>query len=284
MSHHPHDSQQDDELLQHFRQHSQGEPSAAIDALILAAARDALAPQPAKPKSDWSHRLHAWLFGPGGRTRWSAAFASLAIVGIGLSLTWRTQEQAPALYDAPAPMAAQAPAPLAREMAPSVAESRKQSADIAAKKTEQSAVLAESVDASAAYSAAPRMTLQAPAAKPAPVPSVEALADAAGSPAEEMASAPDQAFAVAKEKAAATARSKAEAQAEATLAGRMQGQQKLAEDASLQQRLLTVLQLRRDGQHEAAERLFDELSKAYPQHDVGAELRLLEQQKPGSSR
>lgn len=280
MSHHPHDSQQDDALLQHFRQHSQGEPSAALDALILAAARDAVAP-PAAP--GWSQRLHAWLFGPGGRTRWSAAFASLAIVGIGLSLTWRNQEQAPALYDAPAPMAAQAPAPLAREMAPSGAESRKQSAEMAAKKTEQSAVLAESVDGNAAFSAAPRIAFRAPAAKPAPAPSVEALADAAGSSAE-LASAADQARAVAKEKAAAIAMSKAEAQAEAKVAGRVQGQNMLAEDASLQQRLLSVLQLRRDGQHEAAERQLEAAKKAFPQQNVEAELRLLEQQKPGSSR
>lgn len=282
MSHHHHDSQQDDALLQHFRQHSQGEPSAALDALILAAAHDAVAPQAAKP--DWSQRLHAWLFGSGGRTRWSAAFASLAIVGIGLSLTWRTQEQAPALYDAPAPMAAQAPAPLARESAPAMAEARKQSAEIAAKKSAPAAELAEHIDANAGYSAAPRMALQAPAAKPAPAPSVEALADAVSSPAQEMVSTADQAFAAAKENAAATARSKAEAQAEASVAGRVQGQQKLAEDASLHQRLLSVLQLRRDGQHEAAERQLEAAKQAFPQQDVTAELRQLEQQSTGSSR
>ena len=39
MSQQPHDLQQERELLEHFRQHSQGEPSAAVDALILDAAR-----------------------------------------------------------------------------------------------------------------------------------------------------------------------------------------------------------------------------------------------------
>mgnify|MGYP001760950185 CR=1 FL=1 len=35
MSQQPHDLQQERELLEHFRQHSQGEPSAAVDTLIL---------------------------------------------------------------------------------------------------------------------------------------------------------------------------------------------------------------------------------------------------------
>mgnify|MGYP001761064875 CR=1 FL=1 len=34
MSQQPHDLQQERELLEHFRQHSQGEPSAAVDTLI----------------------------------------------------------------------------------------------------------------------------------------------------------------------------------------------------------------------------------------------------------
>ena len=57
-----------------------------------------------------AQRLHGWLFGRGSRTRWSVAFAGLATLGISLSLTWRTQEQAPTAYDMPAPVAAEAPA------------------------------------------------------------------------------------------------------------------------------------------------------------------------------
>lgn len=96
-------------LLEHFRAHSQDEPSAELDARILAAARAAQV----SSKPNWSQRLHAWLFGPGGRQRWSVAVAGLACVGIGVSLTWRTLEQTPDVYDAPMPRAVMAPAPAA---------------------------------------------------------------------------------------------------------------------------------------------------------------------------
>ena len=61
MSQHDQDLQQEQQLLEHFREHSQGEPSAAVDALILAAARQAVEP----PRPSLSQRLHAWLFGAG---------------------------------------------------------------------------------------------------------------------------------------------------------------------------------------------------------------------------
>ena len=73
MSQQPHDLQQERELLEHFRQHSQGEPSAAVDALILDAARQAVSPPAPRPNP--VQRLHAWLFGAGSRTRWSVAVA-----------------------------------------------------------------------------------------------------------------------------------------------------------------------------------------------------------------
>ena len=79
---HDQDLQQEQQLLEHFREHSQGEPSAAVDALILAAARQAVEP----PRPSLSQRLHAWLFGAGNRTRWSMAVAGLAVFGIGLNL------------------------------------------------------------------------------------------------------------------------------------------------------------------------------------------------------
>jgi len=74
-------------------------------------------------------RLHNWLFGA-GRQRWSLALAGLACVGVGVSLTWRTLERTPPVFDAPgevlmapamrsaapaAPMADAMPAPQARE-------------------------------------------------------------------------------------------------------------------------------------------------------------------------
>lgn len=93
-------------LLEHFRAHSRAEPSAELDARILAAARAAQV----SSRPSWSQRLHTWLFGAGGRQRWSLAVAGLACVGIGVSLTWRTLEQAPETYDAPMSRAVMAPA------------------------------------------------------------------------------------------------------------------------------------------------------------------------------
>lgn len=102
-------------LLEHFRAHSRAEPSAELDARILAAARAAQV----SSTPSWSQRLYVWLFGAGGRQRWSLAVAGLACVGIGMSLTWRTLEQAPETYDAPMPRAVMAPAaPVAEAEAP----------------------------------------------------------------------------------------------------------------------------------------------------------------------
>jgi hypothetical protein len=132
MSQHDQDLQQEQQLLEHFREHSRGEPSAAVDALILAAAHNALAD--AQPRLNWSQRLHAWLFGAGSRTRWSMAVAGLAVFGIGLNLSLHTRDQLPQTYDAPAP----ASAPALQEMAPApIAEAPKQSAEREYKKAEQ---------------------------------------------------------------------------------------------------------------------------------------------------
>ena len=110
-------------LLAHFRAHGSGEPSAELDARILAAASAAAreTQQPAKAESSWAQRLHQWLFGS-GRQRWSVAVAGLACVGIGVSLTWRTLEQTPETFDSVPPSvamspAAPAPAPMAAKRA-----------------------------------------------------------------------------------------------------------------------------------------------------------------------
>jgi hypothetical protein len=125
------------ELLAHFRAHGSGEPSAELDARILAAAsttaREAQQVQIDSDNAGWTQRLHQWLFGS-GRQRWSVAVAGLACVGIGVSLTWRTLELTPDASDAvpssvamspavpaPAPMAAKRAAesePMARMAMP----------------------------------------------------------------------------------------------------------------------------------------------------------------------
>ncbi|MFZ6046503.1 hypothetical protein ACFW0H_10285 [Pseudomonas sp. CR3202] len=102
------------ELLEHYRRHSHDEPSAALDQRILAAAAAQAAQNRAASRPSFGSRLQAWLFGPGGRQRWAVAVAGFATLGIGLSLTLRTQEQARQRFDAPpasvAPYSAPAPA------------------------------------------------------------------------------------------------------------------------------------------------------------------------------
>ncbi|MFJ3261903.1 hypothetical protein ACIPK7_16750 [Pseudomonas sp. NPDC086581] len=105
------------DMLEHYRRHSEEQPSAQLDARILATARAAV--QEKKPSL--GQRLHHWLLGSGSRQRWSVAVAGLATLGIGLSLTLRTYEESPNRYDAPvAPAMMRAPAP-APAMAPPAA-------------------------------------------------------------------------------------------------------------------------------------------------------------------
>jgi len=105
------------DMLEHYRRHIDEQPSAQLDARILAAARAAV--QERKP--GFAQRLHRWLLGAGSRQRWGVAVAGLATLGIGLSLTLRTYEEAPNRFDAPvAPAMMGAPAP-APAMAPPAA-------------------------------------------------------------------------------------------------------------------------------------------------------------------
>lgn len=277
------DLQQEQQLLQHYRQHSQGEPSAAVDALILAAARQAVAP--ATPSA--AQRLHGWLFGRGSRTRWSVAFAGLATLGIGLSLTWRTQEQAPTAYDMPAPVAAEAPAaPMLGEMAPQVArEAHQPSAEVEQKKVQAPSKKAESAESVAgavapkvAYRAAPSTNIlqpQAAPARPAAAPA-EALADFAAAPARDEA----QALAKAKQQAQTAARTWDEEQSVGL------GHSEVDEAPPLELRLHNILRLRAEGRQAEADQLLQALRAEYPQLDLDAELKRLQgaAEKPASSR
>ena len=293
MSQQPHDLQQERELLEHFRQHSQGEPSAAVDALILDAARQAVSPPAPRPNP--VQRLHAWLFGAGSRTRWSVAVAGLAVVGIGLNLALHTRDQLPPAYDAPAP----ASAPALQEMAP-VMEARKQSAEPEYKKAEQaqrSSAGSTSFAVSPAANAAPR-----PIAPPTPQAAapLEALADSAAPVEADVARDQAQPTAMLKQKAQAAARSseapeKLQAEASPKVLQETLNEDQLAETLGhsavpeappLELRLRTLLQLRRDGKQAEADRLLAALKQEFPQRDLEAELKRLqrEAEKPASSR
>ena len=293
MSQQPHDLQQERELLEHFRQHSQGEPSAAVDALILDAARQAVSPPAPRPNP--VQRLHAWLFGAGSRTRWSVAVASLAVVGIGLNLALHTRDQLPQTYDAPAP----ASAPALQEMAP-VMEARKQSAEPEYKKAEQaqrSSAGSTSFAVSPAANAAPK-----PIAPPTPQAAapVGALADSAAPVEADVARDQAQATAMLKQKAQAAARSsealeKPLAEASPKVLQEALNEDQLAETLGhsavpeappLELRLRTLLQLRREGKQAEADRLLAALKQEFPQRDLESELKRLqrEAEKPASSR
>ena len=115
----------DERLIEHFRQHTGGEPPASLDTFILAAAhREAPTPVP----SLWTRWLQACQ-----RPRWQMAFATIAGVALMIGLVLRSpvphdelsspasmefsaDRQAPAVAAAPPP-AMPAPAPITR-MAP----------------------------------------------------------------------------------------------------------------------------------------------------------------------
>lgn len=159
MNRHPQRPDAEEEaLLEHFRRHSEAEPSAQLDARILAAARAAVRPQ----ASRWQ-RLRQWLFGR--PQRWSVALAGLATLGIGLSLTLRTYEQAPR-YDAPAPVAAPAMQRQAMPQAPAFYAAPAAPAASAPQADEERKVLAER----AQDLAAPTAKRKAEVAEPRPEP------------------------------------------------------------------------------------------------------------------
>lgn len=96
----------DDVLLQHFRQHSTGEPPASLDAFILnTARREAPAPQP----NLWQRWLQACQ-----RPRWQMAFATVAGVALMIGVVMRSPVLQPeistATFSAPQEQAAR-PAP-----------------------------------------------------------------------------------------------------------------------------------------------------------------------------
>ena len=132
----------DDELLQHFRQHSPGEPPASLDAYILnTGRREAPAPQP----TVWQRWLQACQ-----RPRWQMAFATVAGLALMIGVVMRSPvpqaEISTATFSAlheeaarPAPQALSAPAPMARIAAAAKAESAPVQAEIAGALADQSA-------------------------------------------------------------------------------------------------------------------------------------------------
>ncbi|AGI25050.1 hypothetical protein H681_15910 [Pseudomonas sp. ATCC 13867] len=115
------------ELLEHYRRHSDEQPSAQLDARILAAARAGVRER----RPSFAERLRHWLLGTGSRQRWGVAVAGLATLGIGLSLTLRTFEEAPERFDTPVAPALLSAAPPAAPAPAAPAEAKRKAESVA---------------------------------------------------------------------------------------------------------------------------------------------------------
>ena len=237
----------DDELavLRHMREQSSAEPSAAVDALILAAARKAVS-QPAAP-SRW-RRFQNWLLAGthGQRWNWSLGVAGVASIALGLSLTWRHVEQPVGGYDQAQPMAAQPRAPKTMEQA-----------NVESVELKKQQPKASATASSVAADRAERRQQYAP------------------SPLQQGLSAPSPAKAMAPTR-------KAEATASKAMAEMSDAAAPAAVKPSLRESLLQVLALRRSGETAAADAELADLMKHYPQQDVAAQLQQLEREMPQS--
>lgn len=254
MKHDPHTAdEQERQMLEHFRQHSHGEPSAQLDAQILAAASAAVrTPAVADTTPGLGARLHRWLFGAGGRQRWPVALAGVACLGIGVSLTWRTVEQAPDAFDAipsGAPMA-----PAAARMAPPAAPVLAPQAE-SAQLADEPARAAQSAAQEQGYSSAAGNAEKKISADTSRQRLGESLAaDALPESLPHAARAPAQ-KALSKSTESATP----------------------SVEAKLRHELQRLLKLRRDGWVDEADTLLLQLMRDYPQLDIDAQLRQLEQ-------
>ncbi|MDP3815970.1 hypothetical protein [Pseudomonas sp.] len=241
--------EQELQMLAHFRAHSGGEPSAELDAQILAAARAAIT---SDKQPSWNERLHAWLFGAGGRQRWSLALAGLACLGVGVSLTWRTLEQSPDAFDAVPSGTIMAPAAVTGEVAPLAAPMSAPMAESAAPEQESRSSEAQSEPALQAYSDKAEQKKQLAPAAPAPLQedmAREALADQ------------QPQLGAAAEAPAAKALARSKSAAEQQLHGELQ----------------RLLKLRRDGWVDEADALLLKLMRDYPQLNIDAELKRVDQ-------
>ncbi len=255
MTHDPRESAElDQTMLEHYRRHSQQEPSAELDARILAAAHahaaaaSAPAARPAE-KTPALSRLHGWLFGGSQRARWSMAFASIATLGIGVGLAMRTLERAPEQQFDAAPLSFSVPAP-APVMAPAPeAESPDPDAYYAAESELAKKSVAKEVARARPEMRKPaiisgELNEQLNKAEEAPQAAAAPFADAAG---------PASPSALA---------SKAQTDAE-------HGQ------AQLQRSLRQIIQLQDNGHAELAEQQLHTLQQLHPQLDLRIELQRL---------
>lgn len=241
-------------LLEHYRQHSLAQPSAAVDALILAAAAAEL--NRAKAHTlPWSQRLHRWLFGAGHRVRWSVAFASLASIGFGLGLSLRTLDELPPAYDLGEPLptisAAPAAAPLTQSMEAKKTAAPARSAPLVASPRQEKTADYDSAESVAEAPVLGELTANSR------VTAKQVADDAPAAVLSDSASTRSNRAELAKAKAASP-----------------------LERGPLEQELRGLLQLQRSGATRAATTELERLQRLYPQHDLPAELAKLRASQP----
>lgn len=104
----------EDQVTEHYREHSSDGPPSHLDAFILAAAHRET---PVRKPNVWQRWVQACQ-----KPRWQVAFASLVGVALMLALVQRTPEQEPQFDSTPAPKTSsfaakkEAPAPIARSL------------------------------------------------------------------------------------------------------------------------------------------------------------------------
>lgn len=104
----------EDQVTEHYREHSSDGPPSHLDAFILAAAHRET---PVRKPNVWQRWVQACQ-----KPRWQVAFASLVGVALMLALVQRTPEQEPQFDSAPAPKTSsfaakkEAPSPIARSL------------------------------------------------------------------------------------------------------------------------------------------------------------------------
>lgn len=233
------------QLLTHFRQHSQGEPSAELDARILAAATaEARHAKPAQGAwQDWFKRLLA----PSGM----AALAGVACVGLAVSLTWRTLQEP----------AAQMPLEVSQPMSVPTPEPLPAAASAPPPVTEETAAFSDSLPAADSSMASSSTANRAMAKREAPV--------AAQRSAERTAAAP---AASAKKSLLLPAAPPVQIMAAPAAASSEELAKAKSPAPSLEGSLRQLRQLRESGQQDAAAALLAELQQRYPQRDIEAEL------------
>ncbi|MGN7743394.1 hypothetical protein ACTJKT_25865 [Pseudomonas sp. 22526] len=228
---------EEERMLEHIRQHSQGEPPASLDALIMATARrEAPTPKP----SLWQR----W-FDLCRQPRWQVAFAGLFGVTLLLGVLQRTPE--------PAPRQVLAPAPMAKAAAPQFARRQAESAPASAESARAESSLEESnrFELATTPHASGALSAPAPAAPAAGLPLTRDTGAFAAEPYESLGHL-------------------------ASFPGKEQVEHD-APESILDDALREVLHLRQTGQDKVADQYISALKQRFPHEDIDARLRALQQ-------